>query len=130
MSVIFTQLDDKKYFKYNISKKIPVTQFFSGIVNKKRLLSVFESIADALISASEYMIEQKTLILDLDYIFVDVITSKAELISLPVIMEGDSTDILMFFKNIMFSTQFDQRENCDYVAGIINYLIRFSAGGI
>ncbi len=122
MSVIFTQLDDKKYFKYNISKKIPVTQFFSGIVNKKRLLSVFESIADALISASEYMIEQKTLILDLDYIFVDVITSKAELISLPVIMGGDNTDILMFFKNIMFSTQFDQRENCDYVAGIINYL--------
>ena len=30
--------------------------------------------------------------------------------------------IRVFLKNIMFSTQFDQSENCDYVAKIINYL--------
>ena len=28
----------------------------------------------------------------------------------------------MFFKNILFTTQFDQTENCDHVAQLINYL--------
>lgn len=120
---IFTQMDTNKYIKYNVSAHISVKQFFSGPVNKKRLFGVFNGIVDAMLSAEDYMIDVNTIIMDLDYIFADVSTCETFLICLPLAdTESAGVDLGVFFKNIMFSTQFDQTENCDHVAKIMNYL--------
>lgn len=122
-TVIFTQMDTTKYIKYNVSARISVRQFFSGPVNRKRLIGVFNGIVDAMLSAEDYMIDVNTILLDLDYIFADVSTCDTVLVCLPIVNDDlTGTDIGTFFKNIMFSTQFDQTENCDHVAKIINYL--------
>lgn len=120
---VVTQMNTKKYIKYNVSAKISVKQFFSGAVNKKRLLGVFAGITDAMLSAEDYMIDPNMLILDLNYIFADVSTCETVLICLPTFGDSaSSTNLGAFFKQIMFTTQFDQTENCDHVAKIINYL--------
>lgn len=119
---IFIQLDSQKYIKYNVSAKISVKQFFEGQVNKKRLLGVFNGIVDAMLSAEEYMIDTNTILLDLNYFFADVSTCETELVCLPVVGKDNRAELSTFFKTIMFSTQFDQTENCDHVAKIINYL--------
>ena len=120
---LFTQMDATKYIKYDVSAKISVKQFFSGQVNKKRLLGVFNGIVDAMLSAEDYMIDVDSILLDLDYIFADVTTCETVLVCLPIENESAAnSDLGSFFKNIMFSTQFDPTENCDHVAKIINYL--------
>ncbi len=120
---VFTQMDATKYIKYDVSAKISVKQFFTGQVNKKRLIGVFRGIVDAMLSAEDYMINVNSIILDLEYIFADVSTCETVLVCLPIVSDDlRSRDLGAFFKNIMFSTQFDQSENCDYVARIINYL--------
>lgn len=125
---LYTQMNDTKYLKYDVSAKISVKQFFTGQVNKKRLLGVFNGIVDAMLSAEEYMIDVNAILLDLDYIFADVSNCETVLVCLPLVLQEQSTrDMGTFFKNIMFCTQFDQTENCDYVAQIINYLNRSSA---
>lgn len=121
--ISFVQIDNEKFFKYNVSGKISVKEFFSGPVNKKRLLGVFGSIASALLAAEEYMIDASLFLLDLEYIYVDVRTCEANLICMPVSGLGDRRhDLAAFFKNIIFSMQFDQTENCGYVTGLISYL--------
>lgn len=111
-SAIFTQNDATKYIYYNVSAHVSVKQFFSGPVNKKRLIGVFNGIVNAMMSAEDYMIDVNTIIMDLDYIFADVSTCETVLICLPVLdTEKPTVDLGMFFKNIMFSTQFDQTEN-------------------
>ena len=120
---IFTQMDDAKYIKFNVSSKVSVNQFFSGQVNKKRLLGVFRGIMNAMISAEDYMIDPNAIVMDLEYVFADVSTCETVLICLPInVGMKEQVDIGKFFKNIMFSTQFDQTENCDHVAKIINFL--------
>lgn len=122
-TTLFMQVDMTKYIKYNVSAKVSVKQFFSGPVNKKRLVGVFSGIVNAMLSAEDYMIDTNTILLDMDYIFADVSTCETVLICVPVMGVNESVpDIGAFFKNIVFSTQFDQTENCDYVAKIINYL--------
>lgn len=119
----FTQMDLTKYLKYNVSAKVSVKQLFSGPVNKKRLIGVFTGVVDAMIAAEDYMIDANDLLLDLDYIFVDVTTIETAVVCLPIENSGRTPmNIGMFFKNIIFNTQFDQTENCDYVAQILNYL--------
>ena len=120
---IFTQMDSSKYIKFNVSAKVSVAQFFMGAVNKKRLLGVFKGIADAILASEDYMLDVNNMLLDLDYIFTDVSTCETVLLCLPVMDEDCAiVDMRSFFRNIMFSTQFDQTENCDYVARLINYL--------
>lgn len=122
-STVFTQMDTTKYIKYNVSAHISAKQFFSGVVNKKRLVGVFSGIVNAMLSAEDYMIDTNSILLDLDYIFADVSTCETVLVCLPLKeVEQNPVDLCVFFKNIVFSTQFDQTENCDYVAKIINYL--------
>lgn len=121
-SVLYTQMNRDCFLKYNVTARVTVKQFFSGVVNRRRLLGVFSSVAEALVAAEEYMIDSRSLLLDTDYIYADVRSCRAEVVCLPVVRETEAVDSSMFFKNIMFSTQFDQTENCDYVARIINYL--------
>lgn len=120
---VFTQMDDKKFIKYNISTKVSVDQFFLGSVNRKRLLGVFSSLASAFLSADDYMIDSDSLLLDLKYMYADVRSCNAVLICLPIIQtEKHPMDLHKLFKDIMFSTQFDQTEHCDYIGQILNYL--------
>lgn len=119
---LFTQSDTDRFIKYNISAKVSAKEFLSGVVNKKRLLGVFISVLKAIKSTEEYMIDERSLLIDLEHIYVDVSKCDAMLVCLPLVRQNESVNIPMFFKQIMFSTQFDQNENCDYVAQIINYL--------
>lgn len=119
----FTQMDTTKYIKYNVSAKVSATQLFNGPVNKKRLIGVFTGVADAMLSIEDYMIDPQTILLDLDYIFTDVTTCETVMICLPVTnTQSSSNDLSAFLKNIIFQTQFDQTENCDHVAKILNFL--------
>ena len=121
--ILYTQMNANKYLKYNVSAKISVKQFFSGLVNRRRLLGVFSSVASAIVAAEDYMINIDDMLLDTEYIFADVSSCVAEVVCMPIIGKNQQgVDVKSFFKNIMFSTQFDQTENCDYVARIINYL--------
>lgn len=122
-TTVFTQADNSKFLKYNVSAKINAKQFLTGPVNKKRIIGVFSGIVDAMLAAEDYMISQNALLLDLEYIFSDVSSCETVMICLPLIKEETQpVDLGGFFRNIMFNTQFDQTENCDYVAKIINYL--------
>lgn len=120
---IFTQMDNKRIIKYNVSSKVPASHFFSRTVNEKLLLGVFKGIVNAMLSAEDYMLEPSSIILEMDCIFTDVLTCETNLICLPICdTEMKKVDLGPFFRNIMFNTQFDQTEKCDYVAKIINYL--------
>lgn len=120
---VYTRSDDTKYVMYNVSAQITMKQFLMGTVNRKRLLAFLTGIADALVTAEEYMIDVYTILLDEDHIFVNVSTGEPEVICVPVVSEHDSPiEYGSFFKNVIFRTQYDQSENCDYVAAIINYL--------
>ncbi len=124
--VSFNQIDDKKFLKYNITAKVSASTFLAGTASRNRILGVFSGVAKALLSAEEYMLDANSILLDLDYIYVDVSTCEAELICLPVVAE-QTHDVISFFKNIVFSVTYDQTENCDYVAKIIGLLNNPSA---
>lgn len=120
---VFTQMDTDKYIKFNVSAKVSATQLFTGAVNQKRLTGVFLGIVNAMISAEDYMLDTNNILLDLDYIFADVSTCETVVVCLPVMNPNhNNPELGVFFKNIIFNTQFDQTENCDYIAKILNYL--------
>lgn len=120
---VYTQMDSNRFIRFNVSAKITAKQFLTGSVNRKRLVGVLKGIVDGILSAEDYMIDANSIILDLDYIFVDVSTCEATLICLPIIdLEKKANDLGGFIKEIMVNTQFDPTENSDHIAKIFNFL--------
>lgn len=121
LPVIYTQIDEKRMLKYDVTSLIPASQIFSGTVNRKWVLGIFLGITNAIIEAEEFMINPNTFVIDLNYVYVDISTTDANIVCLPL-DDKNVVDYKSFFKNIMFSVQFDSSENNDYVAQIISYL--------
>lgn len=117
----FMQMNADRFVKYDISSKISVTDYFAGSVSKKKLLHVLEGVSKALLSAEEYMLDESCFVLDTNYIYIDVSSLEVNLICLPT-SNPNPVDFGMFLKTIMFNTQFDQSENCDYIARIMNFI--------
>lgn len=98
-------------------------QFFGGVVNRKRLLGVFNGITEGFLSAEDYMIDTSSIVLDPEYIFADVTTCAAALICLPIASaEGKEPDLGAFFKSVVVNAQTDPTEDSDHVAKILNFL--------
>lgn len=122
-AAIYSQMDTKKFIRYNISAKVSARQFFEGTVNRKQVLAIFGNMVEVLTNAEEYMIDPGTFVMDMNYIYVDVTTYETLLVCLPVTTPGlKDVNFNAFFKNIMFTAKFDQQENYEYVGEIINYL--------
>lgn len=130
LPMIYQQKDEDQYLKYNISSRISLRQFFADTVNRKQLLGVIDSMTGALLRAEEYMINPHTLLLETDYIFVDVSSCRAYMICLPLIDIHSEAGVeinekmSLFLKDIIFRTQFDQSEDLGYVAHIISFMNR------
>ena len=119
---IYTEIDNQKFIKYNVSSHVTLSKLFMGDVRKMRLLKTFVNIVDAMQMLDAYMLDRRTIMMDRDYIYVDASTSDVSMICVPVVDEFAPIDEREFFKNIIFSVSFAANENGDYVARILAYL--------
>ena len=119
---IYTEIDNQKFIKYNVSSHVTLSKLFMGDVRKMRLLKTFVNIVDAMQMLDAYMLDRRTIMLDRDYIYVDASTSDVSMVCVPVVDEFAPIDEREFFKNIIFSVSFAANENGDYVARILAYL--------
>ena len=121
--VLYTEMDGQRFLKYNISAKVAVNQFFSGSMNKQRAMQAFQNILNALCSADEYMIDQNCFSVNPDHVFLNVSNCEAALICIPVDSSRNiNAETASFFKQIVFSTQFDPNEDAGYITQMISYL--------
>lgn len=121
--IVYNQEDTTGYIKYNVSSRIKAREFLTGMVNRERILGVFSGIANAMTWAENYMLDPGSLLLDLDYIFVDAARVDVYMICLPFrVKEQRHLDLAAFFRDILFHIKYDPSENFDYVTQIVNYL--------
>lgn len=114
------QVDDVIYMKYDITGMSNLKEYLSGIVSRNKVLSVLESMLDAILVSDDYLINVNSYVLDTSYIYVDPALKKTNMILLPV--EREETSIEVFLRKLFFEIQFDQSEDCSYVAALINFL--------
>lgn len=85
LPVSFTQMDDTMFVRYNITSKISVDELFQGPVSKKKMLSVLRGVVNALMASDEYIfLEQSSIVLDSQYIFMDVASCETFVVCLPL----------------------------------------------
>lgn len=83
--VSFTQMDDTKYIRYNVTSKISVEELFGSTVSKKQMIALLKGIVEAMLATDEYLfLEQSAIVLDFRYIYIDPVTCETLVICLPL----------------------------------------------
>ena len=120
--IAFTQFDDVRQLRFNVSSMISLKSFLDVRVTRTRVLNVFSSICDAFIAADDFLLDRDMFMMDPNYIFTYVSSGESKLVYLPIVRETSPIDLCRFFKEMMFTMQTDPGENTEYVAKIINFL--------
>lgn len=118
------QMDDHFYMKYDITGCKSLREYMQGTINRQQLLHIMESIADTAMEAEDYMLRFSSFVLDTDYMYMDGAGRKVFCIVLPVVRE--EAPLELFLKELLMGAQYNQAEDCSYVAALINF---FSSPG-
>ena len=116
------QIVNKEYIRYNISSHIPLKQFFTGKVNKRRFLTVMNNILTTIENIEEYMLDPEMLMLGKSEIYVNVGTLQTSLLYNPIIEQKNTFDVVSFVKKMIISVEFDSNEQDNYIPLLISYL--------
>lgn len=120
------QRDHVRHIRYNITSMVTLKQFSSSILNRKKTLNLLKSIADAYSSAEQYMLDSTHILVDMQYIYVNVSTGEAKLLFVPWNLENKES-MIDFMKRVLGGFQYDQNEDVKYVLTLLN---AFNSGKI
>lgn len=122
LPIAFMQMDLTKYLRYNISSKVSLRSFLSGIVSRKKVLTVFGCICDAHLAAEDYLFNNNLFVMEPEYIYVDVSSGSTSLVYLATVRDEVQLDLSAFFKNLIICIKSDPNDDCSYIAKLLNYL--------
>lgn len=119
--IIFNQMNDQKICRFNITAKQTLANFLSRPVRRQQFLTILGNMMNTIRNLDSYLIPEEALLYDTNAIYIDIRTMEVRMICLPVVVENQRTDLQNFFRNLIFTTNYVQTENCDYVARLINF---------
>ena len=94
----FSQIDDTRYLKFNISSKIEFQEFLERETTFDVVSSLFINMCRSFIELHKYMIESDSLFTDIDKMYIDISVPLAEFILNPVMEEHHSNNFRQLFQ--------------------------------
>ncbi len=116
----YIQIDHEIHMKYNVTGLKSMMELFSGKINRKTILNILGSMADAVLKAEDYMLESSSYLFDESFIYVDTENMKVSMVVLPLERSGEKPE--NFLKRLLFDIPYDESEDCSYVAELVSFL--------
>ena len=114
--VIFEQDEDYDYLTYDISGKVSLQKYTSGVMNKETVLKILRNVALGMINCKEQALHLAYILLHKDFIYVDQDTMKMQFICLPVEGEASvSTEFKSFVRQLIANFKYDLDGDVSYV---------------
>ncbi len=108
-----------RYFIFDIADRVTMKEYLGDSVKEEHLLKAFYGIAVAIKTGMEYMINWTSYILDEENIYIDSETGDVKVICMPLLTMMNDGNTCKFFKNILFTAQFDEEEDGEYVGKLM-----------
>ncbi len=121
--VIFEQDEDYDYLTYDISGKVSLQKYTSGVVSKETVLKVLRNIALGLIECKEQALHLAYILLHKDFIYVDQDSMGMQFICLPVEGEASvSTEFKSFVRQLIANFKYDLEGDVAYVGTLLAFI--------
>jgi len=100
------QKDAKYNFYYNITSKLALSQYLKrNKLKRNDFINIFKDITKTILSAKDYLLSDRSFILNEDYIFIDPNTMDVSLVYLPLNIENNVNEQLKKFHHELYNVQ-------------------------
>lgn len=110
LNTIYSSIDDKYFYKYDISSKIPLKRYISRCNDRDKIVKVLLNALNVFLETEDFLILKEHIILDENYIFVDVSDISLHFVCLPI-YNNNKCNMKVFINNIIDNLNFDDFEN-------------------
>ncbi len=119
----FVQKDLDQFLKYPVTSKIQLQEYAEGTLDREVVLKLCASIARACTELeTEYGLDPDKIVLDPEYIFVDIRKNEAFFLYLPIDEFHQGTTVKEFLLHFLSHIQYPADEDVSYVGRLISSL--------
>ncbi len=118
----YSSMDNESTYKYDISSKVSLKRFLEGKLDKNKLLKILLSILNTFDEIDDYMLLKEHLILDENYVYVDVSNYSLHFVCLPIDHDNNVFNINEFIKMIIYSADGDVLDGINHISSLYKAL--------
>lgn len=118
----FQQVNDHKYYQYDITNLISLDDFLKRSLNKKDIIDLILQIIHIFENGNDYMIEHQYFILDRHSIYIEQSKKEVYMIVLPLENIQNNISFNDLIRNILMSAKYQTQDSSQYVVEILNYI--------
>lgn len=123
IDIIYEEDDENDYLTYNVTGRTTVDALLSNTVNAEKILGIIRGIASGIVNLRDLGIPASYVILHRNFTYVNPVTYDIGMLCVPVESEANiNAEFRMFVKDILTSVTYDDSEDCNYVAKLLNLL--------
>lgn len=123
IDIIYEEDDENDYLTYNVTGRTTVDALLSNTVNAEKILGIVRGIASGIVNLRDLGIPASYVILHKGFTYVNPVTYDVGMLCVPVESDANiNAEFRMFVKDILTNVTFDDNEDCNYVAKLLNML--------
>ena len=115
--------DENDYLTYNVTGRTTVDALLSNTVNAEKILGIVRGVASGIVNLRDLGIPASYVILHKGFTYVNPVTYDVGMLCVPVEADANiNAEFRTFVKDILTSVKYDDSEDCNYVARLLNLL--------
>ncbi|MFZ5988214.1 MAG: DUF6382 domain-containing protein [Bacillota bacterium] len=119
------QNNDKFNLYYTVTSKLALSQYLKrNKLKRGEFIGIFLDIVKTILDSKDYLLSDKSFLLDEDYIFINPNTMEVSLVYLPISFDLDINKTLRDFTMnfIMYSANIDDTNSDNFLQRILNFI--------
>lgn len=123
IDIIYEEDDENDYLTYNVTGRTTVDALLSNTVNAEKILGIVRGVASGIVNLCDLGIPASYVILHKGFTYVNPVTYDVGMLCVPVEADANiNAEFRTFVKDILTSVKYDDSEDCNYVARLLNLL--------
>lgn len=123
IDIIYEEDDENDYLTYNVTGRTTVDSLLSNTVNAEKILGIVRGVASGIVNLRDLGIPASYVILHKGFTYVNPVTYDVGMLCVPVEADANiNAEFRTFVKDILTSVKYDDSEDCNYVARLLNLL--------
>lgn len=123
IDIIYEEDDENDYLTYNVTGRTTVDALLSNTVNVEKILGIVRGVASGIVNLRDLGIPASYVILHKGFTYVNPVTYDVGMLCVPVEADANiNAEFRTFVKDILTSVKYDDSEDCNYVARLLNLL--------
>lgn len=123
IDIIYEEDDENDYLTYNVTGRTTVDALLSNTVNAEKILGIIRGVASGIVNLRDLGIPASYVVLHKEFTYVNPVTYDVGMLCVPIESEANiNAEFRMFAKDLLTSVIYDDNEDCNYVAKLLNLL--------